>query len=49
MKRRFPTGVITAAYYTELNINAAVLRQLKLGNMRGIQGMGLGDTGKSLA
>jgi hypothetical protein len=32
-----PTGVITAAYYTGLNINTAVLRWVNLGNARRIQ------------
>jgi hypothetical protein len=44
-----PFGVITAAYYTELNINTAVLRWVNLGNARRIQEIGLGDAGKSLA
>jgi hypothetical protein len=38
-----PTGVITAAYYTELNINTAVLRWVNLGNARRIQEIGVGS------
>lgn len=37
-----PSGVISAAYYTELNINTAVLRWVNLGNARRIQEIGFG-------